>query len=176
MLMSDVGYNYTQLETLLSEKKWKEADRETARCMLQVAGLENEGYLTKEDIENFLCADLGRIDQLWLQYSNDQFGFSVQKEIYQNLGGTTEYNQEVYEAFNNKVGWSQEGQFLLYPDLDFSSDEHYRGYLPGCVLKLDVWYVRLGWLSDGVFYRGWDLVSSLSERLVECKIQRFPLL
>ncbi len=169
MFMSDVGYNYTKLNKLLSEGKRREADAETAHCMLQVAGRSSEGWLSVEDIDNFPCTDLRTIDQLWRQYSNDQFGFSVQKEIYQNLGGTTEYNQEVYEAFNNEVGWSQEGQFLLYPDLTFSLDSH-MGYLPSCVLKLDVWYVRLGWLSEGVFSRGWYLVSSLSERLVDFNI------
>ncbi len=170
MFMSNVDYEYTELERLLSQEKWKEADEETARCMLQVAEREQEGWLRVEDIERFPCTDLRTIDQLWVQYSNGKFGFSVQKKIYHNLGGTREYNGEVYEAFNNEVGWCPEGQLLLYSDLDFSLDEHYMGYLPGCALKVDVWYVKLGWLSDGVFSRSWYLVSSLSERLVDFNI------
>ncbi len=57
--------------------------------MLQVAEREKQRYLTIEDVENFPCKDLHIIDKLWVKYSYDKFGFSVQKEIYQSLGGTT---------------------------------------------------------------------------------------
>ena len=132
-LKSDADCDYTELNRLLSEGKWKEADGETARCMLQVAGRVEEGSLREEDIEKFPCIDLRTIDQLWVKYSNAKFGFSVQKKIYQNLGGTREYNDEVWEAFCNEVGWCQGGKWLLYSDLTFSLDTHYMGHLPGSV-------------------------------------------
>ncbi|MFQ4145804.1 GUN4 domain-containing protein [Chlorogloeopsis sp. ULAP02] len=34
------------------------------------------------------------IDKLWLEYSRNLFGFSVQKKIYQNLGETQDYQYE----------------------------------------------------------------------------------
>ncbi|CCQ59603.1 GUN4 domain-containing protein, partial [Crocosphaera watsonii] len=44
--------------------------------------------------DNFPCEDLRIIDQLWVKYSNGQFGFSVQKQIYMDeLGGTKMYNE-----------------------------------------------------------------------------------
>ncbi|MEG4987482.1 serine/threonine-protein kinase [Microcoleus sp. BR0-C5] len=87
-VISAVGMDYTNLQNLLAAKKWREADEETARVMLKVAGREKEGGLNTESIDNFPCEDLRTIDQLWVKYSNGRFGFSVQKRIYKSLGGT----------------------------------------------------------------------------------------
>ena len=85
-VVSAVGMDYINLQNLLAAKKWKEADKETARVMLKVAGREKEGWLNMESIEKFPCEDLCTIDQLWIKYSNGRFGFSVQKRIYRSLG------------------------------------------------------------------------------------------
>jgi len=118
-LSSDKGVDYTNLESLLKQEKWKEADEETSEVMLQAADRENEGWLDAESINNFPCEDLRTIDQLWLHYSNGKFGFSVQKEIYEELGGTREYNQEVWENFCDRVGWRKGGNWLSYSKLTF---------------------------------------------------------
>ncbi|MDJ0517348.1 MAG: SUMF1/EgtB/PvdO family nonheme iron enzyme [Trichodesmium sp. MO_231.B1] len=107
--------DYTRLRNLLANKKWKEADEETAKLMFKIADRKTEGWLRIEDIEQFPIADLQTIDQLWVKHSNGRFGFSVQKQIYQNLGGTKEFNQKITAAFWQKVGlvvnnqpyWSQ---------------------------------------------------------------------
>ena len=139
-LKSDVGFDYSELNRLLSQGKWREADAETARCMLQIAGRSSEGWLRVEDIDKFPCTDLHTIDQLWVKYSHGKFGFSVQKKIYQNLGGIRQSNEKVYEVFGNKVGWCQGGKWLYYSDLTFSLDTHYMGHLPGA----------LGWVLRAV--------------------------
>ncbi|MFM9156775.1 MAG: GUN4 domain-containing protein, partial [Dolichospermum sp.] len=82
-LKLDVGMDYSKLRDLLKAGEWKEADEETRRVMLAVAKRENEGSLDVESIDNFPCADLRTIDQLWVKYSDGKFGFSVQKRIYQ---------------------------------------------------------------------------------------------
>ena len=46
-------------------------------------------------MKNFPCQDLGTIDKLWVEYSDGKFGFSVQKKIYQDLGGTKDYDKKV---------------------------------------------------------------------------------
>jgi|AGSF01.1.fsa_nt_gi GUN4-like. len=56
-------------------------------------------------MENFSCPDLRAMDRLWVKYSNGRFGFSVQKRIYQSLGGTKEYNREVWLAFIDKTSF-----------------------------------------------------------------------
>jgi hypothetical protein len=88
--------------------------------MLKVAGREKERYLDTESIEKFPCEDLGTIDQLWVKDSNGRFGFSVQKRIYQSLGGTTEYDRKVREKFGDRVGWRKNNAWLYYNDLTFS--------------------------------------------------------
>ncbi|TVP56322.1 MAG: NACHT domain-containing protein [Nodularia sp. (in: Bacteria)] len=84
---------YGQLAYYLAAGMWKEADEETFKVMLEVAGREKQGYLELEDIEQFPCEDLRTIDKLWVDYSNGHFGFSVQKEIYLEEGGILEGNR-----------------------------------------------------------------------------------
>ncbi|MFM6265372.1 MAG: GUN4 domain-containing protein, partial [Dolichospermum sp.] len=98
-LKSSCGMDYSKLRDLLKAGKWKEADRETRRVMLCVGEREGSGWLNVESIDNFPCEDLSIIDKLWVKYSDGRFGFSVQKRIYQGLGGTREYNLERWLKF-----------------------------------------------------------------------------
>ena len=141
-----VKANYTKLEQLLAAKKWKEADEETYKKMLEVGGKLQRGHIIRGDligikgIENFSCPDLRAMDRLWVKYSNGRFGFSVQKRIYQNLGGPKESNGQVLNEFNGQVllayyeavGWKQKGEkgkWLLYSQLTFNRNAP-SGHLP----------------------------------------------
>ncbi|NET14990.1 MAG: GUN4 domain-containing protein [Okeania sp. SIO1H6] len=109
-LVSAKGVDYRKLRELLATGNWKEADLETNRVMLKVAGRESEGWLRYEDAENFSCQDLGTIDKLWVKYSNGKFGFSVQKQIYQSLDAPGSDNCrlvtcQVPYLFAKDVGW-----------------------------------------------------------------------
>ncbi|TAF03443.1 MAG: serine/threonine protein kinase [Nostocales cyanobacterium] len=145
-LNSAVGMDYRKLQNYLKAGNWEEADEETARVMLAVAKREEEGWLTIEDIDNFCCEDLRTIDQLWVKYSNGKFGFSVQKRIYQGLGGTREYNREIWEKFGDKVGWRKGGDWLVVYYTDITFDKKAPGHLPYSVGEL-------GWIVDGLFSR-----------------------
>ncbi|NEN88949.1 MAG: Clp protease [Okeania sp. SIO3H1] len=154
-LLSDKNVDYTKLRDFLANGEWREANKETANCMLKVAEREKQLYLNIEDIEHFPCADLRTIDQLWVKHSDGKFGFSVQKEIYQSLGGTKEYNQEVWEKFGEKVGWRKGDKWLGYNELTWTRDtsSHYTGHLPLVRARASLrWY------------------SSLAQRLVDCNI------
>lgn len=129
LLFSSQGLDYTKLRDLLVAGNWKEADLETQRVMLRMAGGESEEW-SSNDVENLSCQDLKTIDQLWVKHSKGKFGFSVQKKIYQSLGGTNEYNSKVWRAFGDKVGWRKGEQWLGYNSLTFS-DQHDKGHLPG---------------------------------------------
>lgn len=124
LISRSTGVNYTNLRDLLAAGKWKEADAETTRAMLQAAKREEEGWFRYEDIDNFSCEDLRIIDQLWVSASQGKFGFSVQKEIYESLGGTREYNEEVWNKFGDRVGWRnwRKGGWLYYSDLTFGRE------------------------------------------------------
>lgn len=159
-LISARGIDYRKLDKLLAAEKWKKADAETSYKMLEVAGKQEEDWLTLEDMREFPCEDLRTIDRLWVQYSRGHFGFSVQRKIYQNLGGTHEYDSEVWQKFGDAVGWRKNGEWLYYNDLSFSTDAP-TGNLP--------WR---GGLAGGVMGFGWFGLSpsDVVSRLEKCNI------
>ncbi|MFM6222275.1 MAG: GUN4 domain-containing protein, partial [Dolichospermum sp.] len=128
-LKSYVGMDYRKLRDLLKAGKWKEADEETRRVMLCVGEREGSGWLNVESIDNFPCEDLSIIDKLWVKYSDGRFGFSVQKRIYQGLGGTRQYNQIGWNKFGDKVGWRKGWSWLYYSEFTFDKKAP-EGHLP----------------------------------------------
>ena len=139
-LVSAVGMDYRKLRDLLAAGKWKEADEETKRVMLKVGGREKEGWLDNSSIDKFPCEDLRTIDQLWVKYSNGRFGFSVQKRIYQSLGGTRELDRKIWDAFGDRVGWCVNRNWLRYDELKFNTKAP-EGHLPS--------YDRCGVMEKG---------------------------
>jgi hypothetical protein len=160
VLKSERGVDYTKLRDLLAAGKWKEADEETGKVMFMAAGRVNEGYLDVESMINFPCEDLRTINQLWLHYSKGKFGFSVQKEIYESLGGTRVYNEKVWEKFCDRVGWRKGGSYVKYSDLTFNLELASPAHLPfsGYLVIDHRCYLRL------------IEVSFLAQRLVTCNI------
>ncbi|MBE9259035.1 GUN4 domain-containing protein [Dolichospermum sp. LEGE 00246] len=130
-LKSGLGIDYTKLSDLLFAKKWQEADQETAQLMLKCANREKEGYLDFDSCRNFPQEELRIIDQLWLKYSQNRFGFSVQKQIWIELGGKLDgsYDYDIYCKLGDKVGWRKKDEnWLNYSDLSFSTSK--KGHLP----------------------------------------------
>ncbi|NEQ33908.1 MAG: GUN4 domain-containing protein, partial [Leptolyngbya sp. SIO4C5] len=126
-LESEKGIGYGRLRSLLEQQQWKEADQETAKVMLQAAGRTEHGWLNEESIKQFPCADLRTIDQLWVKYSKGHFGFSVQKEIWLEVGGKLDYKTEI--KLGDRVGWRVRGKWISYDDVTFSTSTQ-RGHLP----------------------------------------------
>jgi len=156
-LLSEKNVDYTRLRNLLADGKWKEADQETIAVMLKATGREKEGWLNIESIETFPCADLRTIDRLWVKYSDGRFGFSVQKRIWESVGGKPDkYDYEIYKKFAEGVGWSVKGEWLTYSHISFSLNAH-DGHLP----------FVCHWVAVCV---GLVTVSSLASRLVKCSI------
>jgi len=145
-LISAKGVDYRQLDRLLASEKWKEADKETKKKMLEAAGRTEEMWLRIEDIDQFPCEDLRTIDQLWVKYSNGRFGFSVQKRIYESLGGTREYDEKIWDAFGDRVGWRVNSKWLDYNDLKFNTKAP-EGHLPSRRGFLGT-EVSMGWLGN----------------------------
>jgi hypothetical protein len=119
-----------RLQELLAAGRWKDADYETKSIMLKVSGLGQEGKLNKEHLENFPCENLRTIDQLWMQYSNDRFGFSVQKRLFESVGGKPGVDDyKIYCRFGESVGWLVRNCWLSESDLMLTLDAPY-GHLP----------------------------------------------
>lgn len=129
-LKSDRGIDYTRLHKFLVEGRWKEADEETSKIMLKIAGKEEKGWLDTKDIDRFPRTDLRTIDCLWIYHSDGHFGFSVQSEIYRRHGGTRERsNSEIWHKFSQEVGWYVGCKYVGYNKLNFSL-QAVRGHLP----------------------------------------------
>lgn len=128
--------NYRVLRDLLRAGKWFEADIETQNLMLRVSERTSIGWLTVEDLNNFPCAPLQTINQLWLDYSQEKFGLTVQAEIYRALGGTISYERSVWLKFTHQVGWRADDKWLNSRELPLTLFNTIpRGFLPMRVIK-----------------------------------------
>lgn len=126
------GVRYQQLKDYLQRQRWKEADFETYRLMIQTVNKEDGQYLDQDDLLNFPLNELRQIDRLWVTYSYGRFGFSVQKKIYLDCGATDSEDypgDEVWHHFCRCVGWRTDRDWLAYPQLTFSLDAP-GGHLP----------------------------------------------
>ncbi len=133
-LKSERGVDYTKLQNFLSRGQWKEADEETNNVMLQAAGRTQQGYLDLAACRNFPSLDLRTIDQLWLKYSDNKFGFTVQKEIWLAKGGKLDgsYDWDTYFKLAEVVGWRRGDNWLNYSQLTFDKTKAQIGHLPAC--------------------------------------------
>ena len=159
-ISSERGVDYTKLRDLLAQGKWKEADKETLLVMLKVAGLIEGDWLRVEDIEEFPCTDLRTIDTLWVKYSKGRFGFSVQKRIWQSVGGTPDADYETYKRFGDRVGWRVDNKWLDYDDLTFTTE----GEAPGARGGMRRW---VGWWAG---WGEWRDKGILFSRVETCKL------
>ena len=139
---------YQQLETHLKNQQWREADQETYRLMITTVGKEEGQWFTSDELLNFPCEELLTIDRLWRKYSNDRYGFSVQKEIYVRCGGKLdgEYpGDKIWEKFGTEVGWrvnNEWQEYIDYDDLTWNSI-HVPGHLPWWHLPLNKVHVNI---------------------------------
>ena len=110
-LRSETGIDCRKLQQLLQEQNWKAADKETYEVMIRAVGKQPGAWFTEDELLNFPYTDLQTIDDLWMEYSNGRFGFSVQKKLYEACGGKlgNEYpGHAAYNEFAEVVGWRRE--------------------------------------------------------------------
>jgi hypothetical protein len=158
-LSSEREIDYTRLRDLLKAKDWQAADDETYEVMIRAVGKESADVFTEDELLNFPCTDLKTIDRLWVKYSGGKWGFSVQKQIWQECDSPTEYNDN-WEKFCDRVGWRKNGNWVDYDDLTFDPEKSLPGGFPW------FWW---GWWGYGFefFYFGCGGVFS---RIETCKV------
>lgn len=139
---------FIRLEDLLRAQKWKKADLETQQLLLTITGREKEKWLREVDVDDYELSpeNLNTIDDLWLNYSNGRFGFSVQKRIYLEAKCNHKWNCSRWFKYCYKVGWLYDGLFLKANSItekeikyDISAPE---GHLPW------IWLYRNIWISN----------------------------
>ncbi|XP_006852129.2 tetrapyrrole-binding protein, chloroplastic [Amborella trichopoda] len=92
--------SYDLLEEHLSNKQFREADEETRRLLIQLAGeqAQTRKYVFFSEVKFIGASDLQAIDKLWSTHSNGKFGYSVQKKIWEKV-------ERDFTKFFVKVGW-----------------------------------------------------------------------
>ncbi|MEG3440041.1 DNA-directed RNA polymerase subunit omega [Pannus brasiliensis CCIBt3594] len=135
--------DYTLLSQYLSNQQWKQADQETKNIIYKLIG-QNEGSVNYQSLSKVSSDDLMAVDKLWLKYSDNHFGFSVQKSIYwtskNNIGNFGEAIGWRGKAgnFNGAFGW------IEYSDINFSLYAPI-GHLPAFWLDIkDSFSINLG--------------------------------
>ena len=103
-LGSEQGVDYRTLWDLLRAEKWKEANRETSARMLAILGKNTWIDDLGDRLKSFPCKDLTTIDRLWVYGSKGRYGFSAQKEIWQQCGSPRSYRDD-WKKFRDCLGW-----------------------------------------------------------------------
>jgi serine/threonine protein kinase len=140
--------NLERLTKFLTCQDWQKADEETAELLCQLAQKQIGRYLFNSDIAKLPCEGLILIDQLWVKLSNGHFGFSVQKQIYQEV-------KEDYTLFCDRIGWVAYRPHSETVGLSFSLKAP-KGHLPS-----------RRWVGG---YAWWRHAQILVQKLIECGI------
>lgn len=125
-LKSANNINYIPLQRSLISNNFKQANQLTQKHLHELAGLNDTNdrrWLYFTDILNLPSVDLKTIDTLWRIYSEGQFGFSIQREIWL-------YNEKNWDKLWHRIGWKIDDIALRYPN-DFVWDNTApAGHLP----------------------------------------------
>ena len=122
---SDIDINYEEMQLMLVDQKFEEADRLTSSYLRKLAGklAEKRGYVFYSEVMNMPVKDLQTIDRLWTIYSTGRFGFSIQAKILKSVG-------KKYELLWPKIGWKKMGIWTRYPSSFCWSLEAPDGHMP----------------------------------------------
>ncbi|MGI0481167.1 GUN4 N-terminal ARM-like repeat domain-containing protein [Geminocystis sp. CENA526] len=109
-LLSDKNIDYSELQRLLIEQKYQEADVLTRVKLCELAGETaiKRKWVYFTEVEKFPATDLTTIDLLWQVYSEGKFGYKIQRQIWLSLG--KDYNQ-----LWTKLQWKSGNKWTKYP-------------------------------------------------------------
>ncbi len=113
---------YRHLQQLLHLGQWQAADQTTTQLMLYLSQRQREGNFGIEEIRHFPCQHLTLLDRAWRYYSQDRFGFSVQRDLWRRC-------PRDYQAMGEAVGWRAQGIWLHYDQLLYRAEAP-KGHLP----------------------------------------------
>lgn len=147
------GVNYSELENLLKNQQWREADSKTCELMHQAI---SESRIEVKHLKNYPDTVLKKLDTLWAKYSHGKFGFGAQAAIWQELNKNE-------DAFDIRVGWRLEtaSRQRSYAKLSFDLSSAPPGHLPAFFKS---------WGGGGWSWRGYIL-----SRALECGLPQQAL-
>ena len=124
-----------KLKSLLDNRQWQEADCETMQIFLRLTKRTKFGSLRENDIAKIPHATMQKIDLLWLEASNNHFGFAVQRHLWQNklgleLAPKQLINSENLRDFGRLLGWYKDEELIKNRDRYQFSLAAPQGHLP----------------------------------------------
>ncbi|KAL1189723.1 Tetrapyrrole-binding protein [Cardamine amara subsp. amara] len=131
---SETETKFDVLATHLVNQNFRQADEETRRLLIQIAGeaAVKRGYVFFSEVKSISTEDLRAIDNLWTQHSDGRFGYSVQRKIWLKV-------KKDFTRFFIKVEWMKlldtevvQYNYRAFPD-EFKwelNDETPLGHLP----------------------------------------------
>ncbi|XP_073056600.1 tetrapyrrole-binding protein, chloroplastic-like [Primulina eburnea] len=117
--------SFDLLQQHLSDQNFRQADEETRRLLIVLAGesAQKRGYVFFSEVQFIPESDLKTIDELWRKYSDNKFGYSVQKKIWKKVNKDftkffikvvwmkkleTEVEQYNYRSFPTEFMWDMD--------------------------------------------------------------------
>ena len=125
-IQSSSNNNYQNLQTLLMNEKFEEADALTNKYLCELVQKKSprrKKWLYFTDVQFLSSEDLFTLDNLWKTYSKGKFGFSVQKKIW--IKGNKNWDK-LWE----KISWTNNGKMKRYPQEFQWTIEAPEGHLP----------------------------------------------
>ena len=155
-----------KLQKILKKNDWIAADKETRELLCNITERSSEGFLIPEVIAQIPYDLLRKIDILWSEYSNGDFGFSAQSSLWVKLGGeariymrnNTETGEKISlgntEAqFAHHVGWKVIQARGKLPGSPSGFQTIGRGSLPFLCLKCDYEHGSVGYILSAIAWR-----------------------
>lgn len=152
LMESSLGIDYSSLKSHLSQRKWQQADVETAQIVQKILDLMNRRfdklidsdrhieYIDSAKIEKIPQTDLATINRLWLESSDGKYGWSIQKSIFEFV------SPRDINSFGEKVGWRAKDEnnidrWLNSKQLTYQLEDMPRGHLPSTLWagQEDLW-------------------------------------
>eukprot|EP00270_Netrium_digitus_P012803 TRINITY_DN419_c0_g1_i2.p1 TRINITY_DN419_c0_g1~~TRINITY_DN419_c0_g1_i2.p1 ORF type:complete len:283 (+),score=45.85 TRINITY_DN419_c0_g1_i2:83-931(+) len=117
-LESEAGVSYEALKNHLAAGEWEEADNETRRllCVLAGEGAAKRKWVYFTEVQFIPSNDFLTIDSLWRAYSNDRFGYSIQRRMWKSM-------DRKWKPFFLKIEWTygRNSTYKKFP-MDFTWD------------------------------------------------------
>ena len=101
-LPSEVGVDYIPLATMLAVGDFLGADQFTRDNLIKIAGpgAVKRSFVYWTEVNSLPEKDLCTMERLWLQYSDGNFGYSVQKRVWDVENGN-------FDNFIRRIGWTK---------------------------------------------------------------------
>lgn len=125
-LSSDRNIDYSPLLQLLLNQQFQEADRLTLEKLCELAGdiATQRRWVYFTEVEQMPEADLQTLNRLWWVHSEGKFGFTVQRQIWLNVG-------QSWENLWAKIAWKKGRTWSRYPEgFIWDLAEAPQGHLP----------------------------------------------